>query len=299
MGFLYKLFGKGKPTDMRGKDAAPKAAENETVSIKDERKLSSKDIIQMMLMMAEAEMEKGEYANAVDQYKQILQLEPNETAQYNLGSLYAQGKGAEQNFMEGAYWFHQAERSGNEKAGKLCKKCEMDFVHQNFDSKTPEQLYTDMMRFMKYVYPEKTNANLEACRSLFGIAGNHFNKKEHGRAAKLLRAAAEFGNDGYSQNYLAVLYNAGAGIEKNDLAALYWFDRAVDSGAADVALTDRDGLLNAYRTNFSAVECYEEIMKLSGWCSMGSKDVPKDATKSAYWRAFAENSAKAATEKGE
>ena len=99
-------------------------------------------------------MDREDYAAAADQYKNILKLEPNETAQYNLGSLYAQGKGVEQNFMEAAYWFRQAELAGDEHAGKLCLKCSMDFVYQNFDGKTPEQLYTDMLRFIKYVYPE-------------------------------------------------------------------------------------------------------------------------------------------------
>ena len=107
--------------------------------------LNSKDIIDMMVMMAEIAMEKDDFA-AADQYKNILKLEPNETAQYNLGSLYAQGKGVGQDFMEGAYWFRQAELSGDEQAGKLCMKCSMDFVHQDFDIKSPQQLYRRPLR---------------------------------------------------------------------------------------------------------------------------------------------------------
>lgn len=42
-----------------------------------------------------------------------------------------------------------------------------------------------------------------------------------------------------------------AGPKQNDLASLYWFDKAVDNGAADLAQKDRDGILNAYRTNLS------------------------------------------------
>lgn len=242
-------------------------------------------------------MDDGDYEHAAEQYKNILKLEPNETAQYNLGSLYAQGKGVKQDFMEGAYWFRQAERGGDVQAGKLCMKCTMDFVHQNLDKKSPEQLYMDMVRFVQYIYPETENVNLEVCRKLFAIAGNHFNKEEYPPAAKLFRAAAEFGNDGYSQNYLAVLYNLGAGLEQNDLAALYWFDKAVDNGAADVARKDRDGILNAYKTHFTPAKFYEAMLTLSGWCSIGHEDVPKDAAKSAFWRMIGENRAREAAEK--
>ena len=223
MGLFDKLFGKGKePTaDIENKVTEFGSADDQLTS-EAKSKPDSKAIIDMMVMMADIAMNEGDFASAVDQYKNILKFEPNETAQYNLGSLYAQGKGVEQDFMEGAYWFRQAELVGDERTGKLCLKCSMDFVHQTFDKKTPEQLYS-----------ETTDVNLEACRKLYAIAGNHLNKNEYAAAAKLFRATAEFGDDGYSQNYLAVLFNAGAGIEKNDLASLYWFDKAVDNGAAD------------------------------------------------------------------
>ncbi len=273
MGLFDKLFGKGTTDNAR-------------------QTFGSRDAIRMMVIVADKAMENGDYELAADGYKKILKLEPNETAQYNLGSLYAQGKGVKQDFMEGAYWFRQAERGGDEQAGKLCMKCTMDFVHQNLDKKSPEQLYTDMVRFVKYIYPETENVNLEVCQKLFAIAMNHLNKKEYPPAAKLFRAAAEFGNDGYSQNYLAVLYNLGAGLEQNDLAALYWFDKAVDNGAADVARKDRDGMLNAYQTNFTPAEFYDAMLTLSGWCGIGHEDVPKDAAKSAFWRKIGESRAR-------
>lgn len=233
---------------------------------------------------ADAAMDKGNYSLAADTYQSVLKLEPNTDAQYNLGSLYAQGKGVPQNYMEAAYWFHQAEMTGDEQAGKLRLKCTSDFVHQGLASKTTVQVYHDMAGFVKYVIGEAGNVNLEVCRNLYGIAGNHFNKHEYEAAAKLFRAAGEFGNDGYSQNYLAVLYNAGAGVEQNDLAALYWFDKAVDNGAADVARKDRDGILNAYKTNLSETEFCEMMMTLSKWCKAGTDAVPQDAEKAVFWK---------------
>ena len=53
----------------------------------------SQGIIETMLMLADISMANGDYERAIQTYKNILELQPNETAQYNLGSLYAQGKG--------------------------------------------------------------------------------------------------------------------------------------------------------------------------------------------------------------
>lgn len=293
MAFLKNIFGGEKENRKQAEsEEVRKAVEPTPETTQQTPHPSSAEMLETILMMADLAVDKGDYGQAVNIYKSILLQEPNETAQFNLGNLYAQGKGVEQDYLEGAYWFRQAELGGNEHAGKLCLKCSMDFVHQSFDTKTPERLYADMTRFVKYVYPEKTEENLEVCRRLYAIAGNHFNKGEYVVAAKLFRATAEFGKDGYSQNYLAVLYNTGNGLEQNDLAALYWFDKATDNGAADLALRDRDGILNAYRTNLSTVEFYETMMMLSGWCSIGNCDVPKDAAKAAFWREVAEGRGK-------
>lgn len=101
-------------------------------------------------------------------------------------------------------------------------------------------------------------------------------------AAKLFRSAAEFGNDGYAQNFLAVLYNIGSGVGKNDLAALYWFDRATDNGV-EVSKKDRDGIFNAYRNSNSPEEFDSLMQTLSDWCKTGTADIPRDAKKAAYW----------------
>ena len=100
----------------------------------------------------------------------------------------------------------------------------------------------------------------------------------------MLRAAAEFGEDGNAQNALAVLYNAGEGVKKNDLAALYWFDRAADNLIKESS-KDRDDLLQAYRTNFTPAEFAEQMDILIACCTYGSEDIPEDRRKADYWRA--------------
>lgn len=250
------------------------------------KKPGSQDVITAMLTLADVHMEQGDFVQAVATYKNIVGLQPNTTAQYNLGSLYAQGKGVEQSYLEGAYWFHQASLVGDAQAEKLCTKCMLEYAHQNIHQKTPRAAYEEMIRFASYLYPREDSTAI-AARNLFALAGHHFNKKEYRLAALFFRAAAEFCNHGDSQNYLAVLYNAGAGVEKDDLAALYWFDRAVDNGC-DAAKRDRIGIFHAYKDNNSPAEFYDIMMTLSGRCVRGDADIPKDAEKAAYWRAVGE-----------
>lgn len=262
MGLFDKMFGNGK------------------------KQICSKDVIDIMIAMADAMMDQGDYERAVDTYKNILELEPNITAQYNLGSLYAQGKGVPQNFLEGAYWFRQANMAGDEQAGKLCIKCMMDYAHSNFSAKTPKDLFDDMIHFVTYIYPKKNAVQL-AGENLYDLGTNHLNKKEFDSAAKFLRSAAEFGNHGGAQNYLAVLYNIGAGVEKDDMVSLYWFDRAADNNF-EAAKQDQKGMLNAYRTNFSREVFYETMQTLARRCAMGDADIPTDMEKADFWRKIGE-----------
>ncbi len=242
------------------------------------------EAMRSLLLLGQVALDAGDYESAVEAYASALQIEPNETALYNLGSLRARGLGGRRDFVEAARLFHQAELLGNERAGKLCGKCMFDHIHEGFDGRSPADLYAAMAVFVTRVYPEAADQRAEVNHGLFAIASTHLDRGEHAEAAKVLRAAAEFGNDGYAQYYLAMLYDAGAGLQRNALAALYWLDRAVDDGAADVAREDRDGMIEAFRQGLSAAEFREAMTTLSGWCETGTTDVPHDQAKADRWR---------------
>lgn len=170
--------------------------------------MSPEGAVNLLLVLGQTALEAGDYESAADAYASILKIEQNETALYNLGSFYARGVGLRQSYVEGARLFHQAELLGNAKAGKLCAKCMFDFLHEDFKSKSPADLYAAMAIFVSKVYSEVEDQKPEVNRGLFAIAATHLNKGEYDEAAKFLRAAAEFGNDEYSQHYLAMLYGA-------------------------------------------------------------------------------------------
>lgn len=244
--------------------------------------MKSEDVIQVMLANGEAYLKEGMEERAFDTYKEIAELTPNVTAQYNLGVLFATGRGTGQDFLQAAYWFHQAARQGDESAARLRTKCTMDYLHENFDRKSPEELYLEMERYGKLLYPEKDVRETGAA-NLYELGAHHMNRQEYGQAAKLFRAAAQFCDDGRSQNDLAVLYNAGAGVEKNDLAALYWFDRAADQGV-QAAKADRDGIFQSYVNSLGRQEFGEQLELMAECCQLGSPHIPRDEKKAAYWK---------------
>lgn len=249
--------------------------------------MSPDEAMRSLLLLGQVALEAGDGESAVEAYASALQIEPNETAFYNLGSLRARGLGGRRDFVEAARLFHQAELLGNERAGKLCGKCMFDYLCEGLDDRAPADLYAAMALFVTRVYPEATDPRQEVARGLFAIASTLLNRGESAGAAKAYRASAEFVNDGYAQYYLGLLYEAGAGLQQNDLAALYWLDRAVDNGAADVALERRDGLLGDIRQSLTPDEVREALATLADWCEEGTANVPQDPDKAARWRGVA------------
>lgn len=266
MGLLDKLFSRKEKSQSENKEP--------------------EKVIDAMLALAENMLNTGNPEKAVEQYKSILQICSNSTALYNLGSLHAQGKGVKQDFCEGAYYFRQVAMAGDEMASKMVLKCELDYICQNIGKESYVELYKRMKKFVNHVYSEDAT-EVHIGRELSTIGLHLINEEKYAEAVKLLRAAAEFCNDGKAQNYLGVLYNAGTGVEKNDLISLYWFDRATDSGF-EAAKPDREGLFNSYRKTLSEDELVVYMERIARWCDVGTADIPKTPEKADYWRRIAQ-----------
>lgn len=246
--------------------------------------ISQEEALRSLLTLGQVALDAGDWESAFEAYASALKLEQDETALYNLGSLYARGLGVRRDYAEAARLFHGAELLGNERAGRLCAKCMYDYLSEGSSDRTSAELYAAMAVFVTRVYPEASEHRQEAGNGLFAVASTHLNKGEYHEAAVAFRAAAEYADNGYAQYYLAMLYNAGAGLPKNDLAALYWLDRAVDNGAANVALADRDGMLGTYQKSLSDEEFCKVMATLADWCEQGTPDVPVDYGRAVRWR---------------
>lgn len=70
-----------------------------------------------------------------------------------------------------------------------------------------------MESFIQKVYPDECNHD-RIGHDLCMLGTNYINKGDYVSAVKLLKAGAILCNDGQCQNYLGVMYNAGAGVKK-------------------------------------------------------------------------------------
>lgn len=246
------------------------------------------EAVRSLLVLGKVSLDAQDYDSAAEAYASALKVMPDATAAYNLASLYARGLGVKKNYLEAARLFHQAELMGNRQAGKLCSKCMLDFISIGFILKRPMDVYTAMCVFVARVYPEAESKPREVSRGLYAIASTFLSKGEHADAAKVFRAAAEFANDGTAQYCLGELYETGEGVEQNDLAALYWFDCAADNGVGAAAEEKRNDILAAYQQALSPADFSERMATLATWCEEGTRDVPANPDKAAYWRQAAE-----------
>ncbi len=160
-----------------------------------EAPMTPEEAVRSLLVLGQVALNAGDYESAIEAYGSILQLEQNEVALYNLGSLYARGLGLRQDYVEAARLFRQAELMGNEQAGKLCAKCMFDYVTAGLDDATPADVYATMAVFVSRVYPEATDQKRETRNGLTAVGNTLLNMGKDDEAKKIFRAVAEFGDD--------------------------------------------------------------------------------------------------------
>lgn len=227
-----------------------------------EEPMGPEEAVRSLLLLGQVALDAQDYESAAEAFASVLKIGQNEVALYNLGSFYARGLGVKRDFVEAARLFHQAELMGNERASKLCGKCLYDYAREGLAGKEPVDVYAAMAVYVSRVYPEATDQKLETNHGLVAVASTFLSRGNYVGAAKAFRAAAEFGDDGYAQYYLGLLYNAGAGLPQNDLAALHWLGLAASNDVED-AVASRDGILDAYRQSLFDQEFQELMSRLS------------------------------------
>ena len=171
--------------------------------------MTPQEAVQSLLVLGQVALDAGDYESAVEAYASALKIESNVTSLYNLGSLYARGLGVRQDYVEAARFFRIAELQGNEQAAKLCAKCLFDYACEGIEGKRPVDLYAAVSVFVSRVYPEAEDQKAEVNRGLLAVAATLCNKGAYADAAKLYRAAAEYGHDEYASYYLDALRSAG------------------------------------------------------------------------------------------
>lgn len=250
---------------------------------------SSQKVLEQMYNMAAALYEKGEYQKAFSGWKNVADTgaasvensssvrEIVSSSWYNMGILLSSGKLGEKNLLKAAEAFMKSKRLGIEENEKAVNACLREYISEDIGSVSAEELYEKACTFGEKIYSDK-NAVFKL-PALIQSAGIFWNNKNYAAAAKICRLAAQYGNSAEAQNFLAVLYNAGEGVEKNDIAALYWFRKAAVQGY-EAAVKDMEGIIGAYKSGNMMEEAINELAEC---CRVGSADIPKDNEEALYW----------------
>ncbi len=107
-------------------------------------------------------------------------------------------------------------------------------------------------------------------------------RSDYALAAQIYREILDRTDSGAAAYQLGALYSQGRGLEKNDLAALYWFNKAEEQGVLEAG-ADCDGIFQTYYRNFSREDFADRIGLLAHWCRTGRGPVPLDRERGAYW----------------
>ena len=78
------------------------------------------------------------------------------------------------------------------------------------------------------------------------------------------------------------LYREGCGVKKNELAALYWFNKAEEQGDTKAG-ADCEAVFQTFYNHCSWEEFAGKIGILAHWCRTGMGPVPLDRERGAYW----------------
>lgn len=107
--------------------------------------------------------------------------------------------------------------------------------------------------------------------------------KQYEKAADTFMQILKLEMNVEAMKWLGALYNTGLGVEKNDMAALYWCDKAADAGylAAGKAVS---GILGNYVRKYGRSGISAATDAISKACETGENGIQKDPEKAKYWK---------------
>ncbi|MCH5252965.1 MAG: sel1 repeat family protein [Lachnospiraceae bacterium] len=236
-----------------------------------------------LLAIANELLAQGSYEEAFGFYKVMAESGNVADAQFNLAICYATGKGCNKDYFLAARWFQQAYVYGIDDAQNCIKKVYSDYILEVLDKPfSYEDVYEKTVDFVRLAQIDENDE--EQANELLCSAGKHclYALKDHIKARILFRTSAEFGHYAEGQNGLGIIYCAGVGIEKSDVVALYWWNKAEEQGH-ELARKDALGLIEYYTERMTDEEFEEMLLPLVNWCKTGTEHIPKDLEKAAYW----------------
>jgi TPR repeat protein len=185
------------------------------------------------------------YANIYDMLHRVLRIDPSfEEAQYNLGVMYGQGMGVQQDFKQSAAWYRKAADQGWTKA-----QCNLGNMYEK-----GEGVQQDSKQAVAWYRKVADQGDAVAQCNL----GNMYEQgkgvqQDFKQAAAWFRKAADQGF-AEAQFNLGTMYRDGKGVQQDFKQAALWFQKAADQGhtMAHMGLGNLSELAGDYQAAFES-----------------------------------------------
>ena len=166
-------------------------------------------------------------------------------------------------------------------AHEMILKNALDYFNGGMEHEDAQSVWKKAIAYSECFFPDE-DARTTAISHLNLMKDFYRKRKDHEREVVCVRAMAEFGEDAGSQNLMGRFYSQGIGLEKDKLAALYWFNKAEEQGDLE-SKADCENIFQKYYSSLSREDFAEQIGTLAQWCRTGRGPVPLDQERGAYW----------------
>ena len=161
-----------------------------------------------------------DYAEALKWYHKAAE-QGNADAQYNIGDMYHDGEGVSRDYAEAAKWYHKAAKQGH--AGAPVTLLLMYAGDQGVQQGSADAMYNRLSA-------DKGDAGAQFRLGLMYNNGDGV-QQDYAEAAKWFHKAANQG-DARAQYNLGLMYSDGQGVPQDYTEALKWYYKAAEQGHA-------------------------------------------------------------------
>jgi len=176
---------------------------------------------------AVTEYEQGNYIRALDAFY-VLAKDGDPKAQFNVGLIYANGKGVNKDSYQAMEWYKKAAEQGNSAAQYNLAK----LIAQRPDSKDPRAMKKIMYWYEKAAESGRKEAVNDL--ALLYLEGKGVEKNEF-KAFELFKKAARMG-DSAAQINLALIYAWSEKLPKDKIKAYKHLKKALSQGRTEASV---------------------------------------------------------------
>ena len=164
---------------------------------------------------------RGDYATAMRKFRPLAE-QGDAAAQFNLGIMYANGKGVPEDAVQAVYWYRKAAEQGDAAA-----QFNLGFMYANGKG-VPEDAVQAV-----YWYRKATGQGNAAAQNNLGVMYTNGEgvPEDAVQAVYWYRKAAEQG-EAAAQFNLGFMYANGEGVPENYVQAVHWYRKAAEQGNA-------------------------------------------------------------------